>query len=110
MTTVTYETQQKTVVEKKCRTIPDQECKLQSVVKNNPVNTTECKTVQENKCQIVTVPTQEKECREVLEKKCRTVQEKVTEIVQVLTGSQLLPFYFILNTLSGNKVPHCLRE
>ena len=69
--------------EKKCRTVPDQECKLRPRVEFNPVNTTECKTVQENKCQIVTVPEVETECTNITEKKCRTVHDKVTEIVEV---------------------------
>ena len=69
--------------EKKCRTVPGQECKFQPKILNNPVNTTECKTVQENKCQIVMVPEHKKECTRVVEKKCRNVQDKVTEIVQV---------------------------
>ena len=76
-------TQQKTIVEKKCRNVPDKECKLQTRVQDNPVNTTECKTVQENKCQIVVIPTEEQECKDIIEKKCKTVKDKVTEVVQV---------------------------
>ena len=83
MTDVTYLTQQKTVVERKCRDVPDQECQINTVVKDNPVNSTECKIEKENKCSIITVPTKEKECRKILEKKCRTVSEVVTNIVQV---------------------------
>lgn len=36
--------------------VPDKECKVISVTKDNPVNTTECKTVQENKCTTVQLP------------------------------------------------------
>ena len=84
-TSVRYITQQKTVVERQCSDVPDQECKINTVIKDNPVNSTECKLEKENKCSIVTVPTKEKECRKILEKKCRTVSEIVTEIVQVPT-------------------------
>ena len=83
MTSVAYVTQQKTVVERVCRDVADQECKIETSVRDNPINSTECKIVKENKCSIVTVPTQEKECRKILEKKCRTVSEIVTTIVQV---------------------------
>ena len=79
-----YVKQQKTVVERQCSDVPDQECKINTVVRDNPVNSTECKLEKENKCSIVTVPTKEKECRKILEKKCRTVSEIVTEIVEVL--------------------------
>ena len=82
-TSVTYTIQQKTVVERKCHDVPDQECQINTVVKDNPVNSTECKIEKENKCSIVTVPTKEKECRKILEKKCKTVSEVVTNIVQV---------------------------
>ena len=76
-------TQQKTVVEKKCQNIPFHECKVQTEVISNPINTTECKTVKENKCQIVTLPKDEQECSQGFEKECRKRQKTVTEIVQV---------------------------
>ena len=83
MTDVKWITQQKTVVERVCSDVPDQECKINTVIQDKPVNSTECKIVKENKCSIITVPTKEKECRKVFEKKCRTVSEIVTSIVQV---------------------------
>ena len=83
VTDVKWITQQKTVVERVCSDVPDQECKINTVIQDKPVNSTECKIVKENKCSIITVPTKEKECRKVFEKKCRTVSEIVTNIVQV---------------------------
>lgn len=83
MTDVKWITQQKTVVERVCSDVPDQECKINTIIQDKPVNSTECKIVKENKCSIITVPTKEKECRKVFEKKCRTVSEIVTNIVQV---------------------------
>ena len=83
VTDVKWITQQKTVVERVCSDVPDQECKINTVIQDKPVNSTECKIVKENKCSIITVPTKEKECRKTFEKKCRTVSEIVTKIVQV---------------------------
>ena len=83
VTNVKWITQQKTVVERVCSDVPDQECKINTVIQDKPVNSTECKIVKENKCSIITVPTEEKECRKTFEKKCRTVSEIVTNIVQV---------------------------
>ena len=96
-----YVKQQKTVVERQCSDVPDQECKINTVVRDNPVNSTECKLEKENKCSIVTVPTKEKECRKILEKKCRTVSEIVTEIVEVLRNiaRKILRIQFYSHTL-----------
>ena len=89
--------EQKTVVENKCRHVPDHECKVQTVVKDNPVNSTECKIVTEKECLTEFEPKEVKECRKIVEKKCWTVQEKVTEIVEVLSLYNLSYFLTIFS-------------
>ena len=76
-------TQEKTLVERICSEVPDQECEIQTVVEDHPVNSTECKLEKENKCAIVTTKKKEKECRKTLKKQCEEVTEVVTEIKQV---------------------------
>ena len=58
-------TQEKTLVERICSEVPDQECEIQTVVEDHPVNSTECKLEKENKCAIVTSRKKEKECRKL---------------------------------------------
>ena len=96
MSRITYVTEHKTVPEKKCRTVPDQECEMRPRFEFKPVNTTECKTVKEKKCWIENVPEEENECTEVQEKSCRPVLDKVTEIVQVLVVVKMNHMYCLI--------------
>ena len=76
------------VVERECREVPDQECRVEKTVVQNPVNTTECREVQQNKCKVVTEPITKQECKQLfLTKNCRKITEKVTEIVNEVSES-----------------------
>ena len=60
---------------------------METTVVQNPVNTTECREVQKNKCRVVTEPVTEQECKQFITKNCRKFTEKVTEIVNEVSES-----------------------
>ena len=66
-----------------------------------PVNTTECREVQKNKCRAVTKPVTEQECKQLITKNCRKITEKVTEIVNEVSESiqLILKSIFLSNNI-----------
>ena len=80
---VAFDTVEKTLWETKCKTVPDRECNLETVIKKISLPSTDCKIVKENKCETVIGQVTEKECKTVHNNVCKTVQKTVTNVIQV---------------------------
>ena len=92
-------------VERVCRDVADQECKIETSVRDNPINSTECKIVKENKSPVdltvgqiatrpvITVPPQTHlhEAANVISEKnvSRLLVEKDGEMVGITTETDI---------------------